>query len=356
MENNLKIIDISSDLIDHPSFDGHQAVYRLEEPEQDFLAFIAIHRLRKVGKAFGATRYWKYSDESEAIRDVLRLSRGMSYKSAIAGLPYGGAKGVIVRRSGNNKKQKMKLYAQAVDSLNGQFITGTDVGLTKVDIEIMKSITPYIVGLNANPEEATAQSIFESIKSALLHVFKTDDLSERTFVVQGIGKVGGNLINLLSGRAKDIYVSDIDEVQLATMKNFYPDLKILKPDEVCQAKADVFCPCALGGVLNQETIPMLDVKIVVGGANNQLEDPECGKALYEKGILYVPDYIANSGGLISVVSEYESQDASPSDEEIKDRIRQIESTIVQIFDKVSSGSNPPEYFADLLARERFEES
>jgi len=296
-----------------PEFDNHESVSSFEDKASGLKGFIAIHRRNGDFPSFGATRFWHYDRPEEALKDALRLSQMMSYKAALAGLPYGGAKGVIISPSPDNnsispqkKADILKAYANQVNYLGGRFITGTDVGITQEDLSIMAAHSPYMVGLHADPTKFTALGLFESIKICLQRVFGTNNIEGRSFAIQGIGKIGRAIAELLYQEGAKIFATDLKEKRLKELKRKLPRINLVAPSDIHKQKVDCFCPCALSGSLNKKTVPQLRCKIVAGGANNQLESNSIGRLLFERDILYAPDYLVNAGGLISVVDEYEN--------------------------------------------------
>lgn len=290
-------------------FDDHKLVSYFHDEKTGLRGFIAVHRKNPKFPSFGATRLWQYESELDALKDALRLSRGMSYKAALAGLPSGGAKGVIMYdpKFDKNRKRFLETYAESINLLKGNFVTGTDVGLFQEDLPIMKKKSKYIVGFNNISTECTAIGLYNSIKVALGNTFNSDSPRGRTFAIQGAGKIGTELIRLLYEDAKLIYVSDIDPKRLRKITSIYPRLKVVSPTAIHRTTVDVFSPCALNHSLSSKTITKLDCRIIVGGANNQLESEEIGDLLFKLGILYAPDYVVNAGGLISVVDEYQNK-------------------------------------------------
>ena len=289
-----------------PEFDNHHAVFLLENKDIGFKGYISIHRKNPALPSFGATRMWLYDNDIDGLRDSLRLSRMMSYKAAMAGLGCGGAKGVIVADpNGVNREKFLHEYSRNVDLLKGQFITGTDVGLQQKDLTLMREETPYIIGFNNNSVEFTTLSIYNSISVCLEKVFGTEDVSARSFAIQGVGNIGAALVALLwKLGCRNIYVADINPEKIKKIKEQFPGIKVVDPKEIYSQVVDVFSPCALGRTINDKTIEELKCKIIAGGANNQLEKESLGAVLLKKNILYAPDYIENSGGLISVFDEY----------------------------------------------------
>lgn len=292
-----------------PEFDNHHAVFLLENKDVGFKGYISIHRKNPALPSFGATRMWSYESEIDGLRDSLRLSRMMSYKAAFAGLGCGGAKGVIIASSNTANREKfLREYSRHVDLLKGQFITGTDVGLKQDDLVIMKEETPYIVGFNDNSVEFTTLGIYNSISVCLQKVFNTNDVSKRSFAIQGLGNIGFALTKFLWNLGcRNIYASDINPEKIKIIKEQFPEIIIIDPREIHKQTVDVFSPCALSGIINEKTINEFNCKIIAGGANNQITKESLGVNLFEKNILYAPDYITNAGGLIGVFDEYSNK-------------------------------------------------
>jgi len=331
-------------------YDSHKLVKYIEDEESGLRGIIAIHRTNGKHPSFGATRMWEYAKDEDALKDALRLSKLMTYKSAMAGLDCGGAKGVIMHNpEGNGDKASiLKAYAQKVNELEGMFVTGTDVGLTQKDILGLQKDSPYFVGLRVNPTLYTAYGVLEAIQTALDHVYNSRKLSKRSFAIQGIGKIGTKLLDLLYSEAKEIFVTDIDMRRLRAIKQKYPRVTVVDVDEIHSQEVDIFSPCALGLAINEDNISEIKAKLIIGGANNQLESPEIGQKLAEMGILYVPDYVANAGGLISVVSEYYNKDIEP--DELMGSICKIGDRTNEILKKNLKTETPTNIIADRLAR------
>lgn len=322
-------------------YDNHFKVVHFVNKEARLEGYIAIHRRNRNLPSFGATRFWKYSNKKDAISDALRLSRLMSYKSALSGLPYGGAKAVIIKPKGDfSRKLLFKAYAEELNKLSGDFITGTDVGVSLSDLESMKKYTKYLVGYTSNPEKATSIGVIESIDMALKYCFGNNKYSNYSFAIQGIGKVGEGVLNsLVDGEGKDIYISDIDKDKIQKIIKKYPFVKVVDTKKIHKQKVDVFCPCALSGVLNKDSIKELQCKIIAGSANNQLESEIIGKKLYDKNILYCPDYIVNAGGLVSVIDEYVN--GNYDENRLNKKISKIPLILKDIFNKSKLENKPP---------------
>lgn len=265
----------STDLIKNlPEYDGHELVVSLSKPEIGLRGFISIYRLDRRYPALGATRLWEYKTETEAISDALRLSKLMNYKSALAGLPYTGAKGVLIASPLALKKRRelFVAYAQAVNHLNGAFITGTDVGVDNNDLEIMIGESPYIIGNGIDSGLFTAHGVYLGIKVVSKKIFGSEDIGSRSFAIQGVGKTGEALVKLLYGESSKIYISDVDPNKIKKVKAQYPKVMVKNPSDIHKQKVDIFCPCALSHSLNKKTIAELKCLSVVGAANNQLEE------------------------------------------------------------------------------------
>ncbi len=272
-------------------------------------AIIAVHDTT-LGPALGGCRMWPYASEEEAVTDALRLSRGMTYKNAAAGLDFGGGKAVIIGDPRKDKSEALfRAFGRFVDTLGGRYITAEDVGVSVEDMEIVHMETDHVLGLSAatgssgDPSPVTAYGVVRGMKACALEVFGQDSLKERTVVVQGAGHVGYNVVRYLTEEGSRVFVADIyeDRAERAA-KDF--GAKPVSPDAVFDVACDVFCPCALGAVVNDATLPRLKCRIVAGAANNQLEEERHGDALEDMGILYAPDYIINAGGVINVADEF----------------------------------------------------
>ena len=262
-KEDIKIEDLSE-------FDSHELVVKLNEPEVGLHGFIAIHRIDTQYPALGATRLWEYLSETEALRDALRLSKLMAYKSALAGLPYTGAKGVLMAnpKALGNRKQLFKTYARKVNELQGKFVTGTDVGVDNHDLKIMGRESHYIIGHGVDSAYYTAIGVSLGIQVALEEVFGSADTSKRSFAIQGVGKTGYALLKSLYKKSFKIYISDINPKRTKYVKFFYPAVEVVDPTVIHKQDVDVFCPCALSRSLNVVTVPELRCSIVAGFSPN----------------------------------------------------------------------------------------
>jgi leucine dehydrogenase len=281
---------------------GHEQVVFCQDPAAGYRAIIAVHSTT-LGPATGGTRYWPYATTADALLDVLRLSRGMTYKNAAAGLALGGGKAVII---GDPKRQEgradlFRAHGRFVDRLGGTFITGEDVGVSPADLEVSATVSRHIAGIDGmggDPSPWTAKGVLRGIEACAVHRWGRADLKGRTMVLQGCGNVGGHLAQLLRAAGARLVVTDADPVRAARTASAVDGANVL-PDEIYDQPGDMFVPCALGAILNDTTIPRLRVEVVCGAANNQLQAPHHAQALAARGILYAPDYIVNAGGVIS---------------------------------------------------------
>ncbi len=300
---------VVTSVLDQLSASGHKKVIFCNDTSTGLKAIIAIHDTT-LGPALGGTRMFNYNSEAEALEDVLRLSKGMTYKSAITGLNLGGGKAVII---GDSRKQKsealMRSFGRFIKNLNGEFITAEDMGTTMKDMEYIRMETKHVTGVPeslggaGNPAPFTAKGVFLGIKACVKEVFGTDMLAGRSVVVQGTGNVGEHLVELLRQENVEVFVSDINEERLHEVARKYK-AKPISANKIFTIGADIYAPCALGSTLNDKTIKNMKFAIIAGSANNQLANEEIhGQLLLDKGILYAPDYLINAGGLINCYSE-----------------------------------------------------
>ncbi|WP_113662549.1 Glu/Leu/Phe/Val family dehydrogenase [Pedobacter nanyangensis] len=304
-----EISSYNHSILEQLSQSGHKKVVFCNDPSTGLKAIIAIHDTT-LGPALGGVRMWNYSSEAEALEDVLRLSKGMTYKAAVAGLNVGGGTAVII---GDSRRQKsealMRSFGRFVKNLNGEFIAGEDVGTTVRDMEYIRMETQHVTGVPeslggaGNPAPFTAKGVYLGIKACVKEVFGTDELAGRSVVVQGTGNVGEHLVELLRNDNVEVYVTDINEDRMRVIARKYK-AKAIEADKIFTTGADIYAPCALGATVNDRTIKTMKFAIIAGSANNQLADEQAhGKLLQEKGILYAPDYLINAGGIISCYSE-----------------------------------------------------
>jgi leucine dehydrogenase len=328
----------------------HEKVLIGRDAESGYHGIIAIHST-VLGPAVGGTRFWDYATEAEALTDALRLSHGMTYKNALAGLPLGGGKSIIIgNNKATNREALLRAHGRFVDTLNGRYITAEDVGTSPADMEIVRAETQHVAGLlrgSGDPSPFTARGVFRAIQASSKFLWNTDDLSGRTVALQGCGHVGYNLAKLLHGAGAKLIVSDVDEKNLARVTEEFA-AQTVPPDEIFSVHADVFAPCARGGVINDRTIPELKVQIVAGAANNQLLEERHGAMLRERKILYAPDYVANAGGVLNGCRElfgWKAEDALKKIDEIYD-------TTLRIFESAQEQGITTNKAADRLAEKR----
>ncbi len=330
-------------------FDNHQQVVFGCDPASGLRCIVAIHNTVR-GPALGGCRMWNYDSDGEALADVLRLSRSMTYKSAVAGLPFGGGKAVIIGDPRTAKSEALlRAFGRFLNTLGGRYITAEDVGTTVNDMDIVRQETAYARGLpngSGNPSPATAFGVFMAIRAAVEHRTGDDDLSGLGVAVQGLGNVGYRLCGYLAEAGARLIVADIrDQAVEQAVRDF--DARAVSPEAIFEVEADVFSPCALGAVIDDDTIVRLHATIVAGGANNQLAEPRHGDELHRRGILYAPDYVANAGGVIDVASEGPGY----CEKKVLERVEGIGATLKRIFARAEREHLPPCVIADRIAEE-----
>ncbi|WP_296720084.1 Glu/Leu/Phe/Val dehydrogenase dimerization domain-containing protein [Erythrobacter sp.] len=343
-----------------PDFDAHECVQLVHDRASGLTAIIAIHSTH-CGPAAGGTRFWHYADPAGAMRDALRLSRGMSYKNAMAGLPMGGGKAVILAGPDADKTPAMlAAFGDAVDALGGRYITAEDVGITEADMVAVSQRTKHVSGLpvagegsaGGDPGPFTAMGIYHGIKAAVQHKLGRDSLAGVHVAVQGTGSVGGGVARLLAKDGAKLTLADIHATRAADLAGEL-GANVVASDAVMAVGCDVFSPNALGAILDEEGIARLDCAIVAGGANNQLAKAEHGALLADRGILYAPDYVINAGGIISVATEYLARrDGVPADiNEVRKRLAQIPGRLEAIWQESDASGASSDVVADRMAQE-----
>jgi leucine dehydrogenase len=341
-------------LFSHPDFDNHEAVHAFCDPASGLRAFIAVHNTNR-GPASGGTRFWQYASDADALTDVLRLSRAMSFKNAMAQLDIGGGKAVILRPEGEFDRDALfAAYGRAIETIGGIYITAEDVGVSPSDMATIKTQTNHVAGLSegenasGDPSPVTADGVFRGIKIAAERVFGTRDLSGRRIAIQGLGHVGYALAVHLANAGADLSVADINLEALSKAKDEL-GATIVPVGDIHAVDADIFAPCALGGAIRHETLSQLSAKIVAGAANNQLKTPDMAMALKQRGVLYAPDYVINAGGIINVAAEV-SGDFDPK--WVTGKLEQLEDTLATVFDRAANEERTTQDVADEMARER----
>ena len=286
--------------ITEKSVPGYERVVYGTDKAAGYRGIVVVHSTA-LGPAVGGTRYWSYQSKDDALTDALRLAVGMTYKNALAGLPCGGGKSIVMRDAkATDREQLFRAHGQLVDSFKGEYVTAEDVGTSPADMEYILKETPHVAGLqgrSGDPSPHTARGVFRAMQAAAKHKWGSDDLSGKTVSIQGCGHVGSLLAGELARAGAKLIVTDVDPAKVKRVVDDYGATAV-DPEEV-SVPADIFAPCALGGVLNDKTIPQLKAELVVGAANNQLLQPHHGDLLEKYGILYAPDYAANAGGVIN---------------------------------------------------------
>ncbi|WP_271077573.1 Leu/Phe/Val dehydrogenase [Aurantiacibacter sp. MUD61] len=340
-------------------WDEHERVEVVHDRASGLTAIIALHSTH-LGPGAGGTRFWHYAEPEMAMRDALRLSRGMSFKNAMAGLPMGGGKAVVVLdKDGTKTTEMLHAFGDAVEALGGKYVTAEDVGASEADMVEISKRTAHVCGLPAGDGEAggdpgpfTAHGIYLGIKAAVAHKLGKDSMDGVRVAVQGCGSVGGGVARLLAKDGAQLILADINA---GTAQDLAQETggEVVDVNAIMSTSCDVLSPNALGAVLNEDSIAALDCAIVAGGANNQLARPEHGKQLHARRILYAPDYVINAGGIINVSWEYLCRQAGKkcTIEQVNDRIAQIPGRLQSIWEKSEADGRPSNEVADAMARE-----
>lgn len=314
--------------------EGYEKIVKVKDAKSGLLAIISIHD-SSLGPTLGGTRIYPYATFEDALTDVKRLSKAMTYKSAVTECGTGGAKSVIIADPKKDKTEELLLsYGRAVNSLNGAYICAEDVGCNEHDLTIVSRATKYVTGLpheksSGNPAPFTAWGVYRGVQAVLKKVFGNESVKDRTVAIQGLGNVGKHLAEYLFWNGAKLIVTDVDKEKALKIAKQY-GAKYCAPDEIWKVECDVFAPCALGGILNAQTIPQLKCKAVAGAANNQLLTDKDGEDLAKRGILYAPDYVINAGGLINVAEELNKEGYSPISARV--RIDKLYEQLLTIFD------------------------
>jgi leucine dehydrogenase len=336
-----------------PDFDAHEEVLFVTDEKCGLKAIIALHSTH-LGPAAGGCRFWHYAKDEEALVDALRLSRGMSYKNAMAGLPLGGGKSVILADEGRTKTPEMlHAFGKAVEHIGGRYVTAEDVGMSVADmIEVARS-TKFVAGLpnsagdvGGDPGPHTSLGVFLGIKAAVKWALGKDNLNGLHIALQGAGSVATGVALHACAEGAKLSIADIDEEKAHKLADRSGG-KVVSPDEILGLEADVLSPCALGAVLNETTIPQLKVPVVAGAANNQLATPEDGDRLLQRQILYAPDYVINAGGIINVCTEYLGDGDATL---VRRRIEGIPVRLEQIWSEGAESGRDPAAVADAMAQ------
>lgn len=338
-------------LFNHPEFDNHEQVVFCADATTGLKAIIAVHSTA-LGPAVGGCRMWDYAQDDDALVDVLRLSRGMTYKNAMAGLPLGGGKSVIIGDAKTIKSEALfRQFGKFVHSLSGRYVSAEDVNITTGDIMIVNKETPYVAGLegkSGNPAPFTALGTYRGLKAAALHKFGSEDLQGKKVAIQGLGSVGFYLCEYLHREGAILFVSDINAAAVERAVEQFGATAVAL-DDIYGLDVDIYAPCALGATINDQTIAQFRCKIIAGCANNQLKESRHGQMLRDKGILYAPDYVINAGGIINVWFEMRPEGYDKAESTAK--VEQIYGTLLTIFRRADAEQQPTNVIADLMAQE-----
>lgn len=331
------------------AYDDHEQIVFCRDVDSGLKAIICVHNTN-LGPAVGGCRMWDYNSDEGALIDALRLSRGMTYKNAMAGLKMGGGKSVIIGNSKTMKSEELfRAFGRFVEKLSGKYITAEDVGINPNDMAIVNKETNYVLGLegkSGDPSPVTAYGVYKGIKAAAKHKFGSDDLNGRKISVQGLGHVGYYLCKHLHEEGAKLFVTDISKDSIERVVNEF-NATAVGIDDIYGLDVDIFAPCALGAVINDNTLPQIKASVIAGAANNQLAEDRHGDLLLSKGILYAPDYVINAGGIINVsFEENYNRDAALK------KVDEIYGTLTEVFEASKLSGRPTNVIADELARQR----
>ena len=345
-------------VFDSPAFEGHEAVHAFHDAQTGLKAIIAIHSTAR-GPAAGGCRMWPYPSDQAAMDDALKLSRAMSYKNAVADLDLGGGKSVIIGDSHTQKTPALfEAFGAAVEAVGGRYWTAEDVGVSPADLACSRRRTRYVAGLeghpaaSGDPSPVTAEGIFRGIGLCVRRKMQRD-LDGVTVALQGVGHVGSILAGKLHAAGARLIITDVDEAALSAVARA-TGAQIVPPGAIFDVEADVFAPCAMGGAISTETLARLRPRIIAGGANNQLADAEAGRAIYEKGLLYAPDYVINGGGIINVAGEIRALDAGEAFDPawVEAKLDRLMVTLDEILGRSAAEARPTHEVANEIARAR----
>ena len=343
-----------------PDFDDHELVEFVRDRDSGLTAIFAVHSSH-LGPGAGGTRFWHYADPAMAMRDALRLSRGMSYKNAMAGLPMGGGKAVILADPARTKTPAMlAAFGDAIEALGGRYVTAEDVGMDEADMVAIAKRTPFVTGLPAedagaaggDPGPFTAMGIYLGIKAAVAYKLGRESVEGVHVTIQGVGSVGGGTARLLAKDGARLTLADIDSARAQALAEELGGTSIAA-DAIMETECDVFSPCALGAILDDDGIAKLRTPIVAGGANNQLAREGHGPALAARGILYAPDYVINAGGIIAVTLEYLARQSGEhcSIDEVYAKLEEIPGRLASIWREAEASGRSPDQVADAMAQQ-----
>lgn len=333
------------------NINGYEQVVEGIDPDSGLHCFIAIHDTR-LGPAMGGTRFYPYADREAALNDALRLAKAMTYKSALAEDGLGGGKSVIIGDPRTRKSEDLfHSFGAVINYLKGNYIAAEDVGTRPEDMEVLRRSTPYVAALpseksSGDPSRFTAWGIYRGMQAIARKLWGTNSLRGKKIAIQGLGSVGGKLANILFWEGADLILTDLDPGKLTKYMHLY-GAEIVNCDNYCSVNCDILAPCALGGIINEKTITELKCKAVAGSANNQLSSSDLGKLLFQKKILYAPDYVINSGGIINASIEFNPEGYDPK--LARDKVNRIYDTLLNIFEKSKKERRPTSEVADEIA-------
>jgi len=339
-------------ILENPENFAHESIHHFYDVRTGLRAIIAVHST-VLGPAAGGCRRWRYDNEADALRDVLRLSRGMTYKNAMAGLSFGGGKAVIMADDERPlTKEALLAFGRCVESLGGRYVTSADVGMPVSTMEVIKPVTNYIAGLvpeedsaGGDPAPWTADGIFQGLRAAAAHRLNSDSLAGLKIAVQGVGKVGYKLCHRLHEAGARLFISDVDP-QCAEQARADFGAKVVTTEEILYLDVDILSPNALGAILDEHSIPQIKASIIGGAANNQLATEEDGQRVFDRNILYAPDYVINSGGITSIALEYEGGNSTA---DVAAKVDEIPGRLVNIFNASDKRQEPTNVIADDMA-------
>jgi leucine dehydrogenase len=336
--------------------DGYEKVIEAQDPSVGLHCFIAIHNCT-LGPSLGGTRIFPYLSPEDALADVLRLAKAMTYKSALSQNGLGGGKSVIIADPKIQKTEALlRSFGEVINSLKGRYIAAEDVGTNTEDMAIIKSVSPYVCALSTDkssgdPSRFTAWGVFKGMQAVSKTLWHTRSLRKRSIIIQGLGNVGAKLANILFWEGADLLLCDLDPQKTQDLCRLY-GAQSIDSQNYFDVSCDIFAPCALGGIINEKTIPLLRCQAIAGGANNQLQKPEDGQLLLEKGILYAPDYIINSGGITNAAAEFDYEGYNPV--VVRDKVNQIHDRLISIFRESEKQKKATNQIADEVAEYNIE--
>ena len=345
-------------IFESPAFEGHEAVHAFHDEKTGLRCIVAVHSTAR-GPAAGGCRMWPYASDEAALEDALRLSRAMSFKNAVADIDHGGGKAVIIGDSRTMKTTALfEAFGRCVEQVGGRYWTAEDVGISPADLAAARRTTRYVAGLeghaaaSGDPSPVTAEGVFRGLVLAAERAYGRG-VDGMTVAIQGVGHVGGFLAEKLHAAGAKLILTDVNAAALDAVAAA-TGAQIVAPEAIFDAKADAFAPCALGGAITPQTLDRLQGKVIAGGANNQLTTPEVGRAIFERGVVYAPDYVINGGGIINVAGEIRALDAGAAFDPawVEGKLSKLMLTLADVLDRAKAEGRPPETIAAEIARER----